>query len=488
MTVPTPAVRLNKRGVTQMIQPKFLRRIRLAAVIAAVSIVTPANVSTPASAATPTVNWIKWTAPSSYSGGTYATTALGELTLPDGSTAYVKLDGEILSNSSASAFGTTSNTFWATAPFSGSGAAFKSANLPNLPTHGDRIGVLGTGVATQTLTFFSDSNRTIPVNVPNISMVIYSLGGAATQGQWDFDQEFTILSDNRSPRSIYGPLAKSTVGNKYRLSANEGTGALQFGSTNTIAWVISAPEFYASWNIGVTSEAVPAANIAASATAVTSTTGRTITDVTFTPMAFNGAVTYSVKSGKLPAGLTLNTATGKISGTPTETAEGVEVVIEGTDGTNTATSTVTFTITPPSFTVTFNTSGGSAIASTTTTEGGSLSDPGTPTRPGFVFSGWFTAQSGGTRVTFPYAHGQTSAFALYAQWANVATTTIPVATTTIPIATTTIPVVTKTALPEEASVLPKSGIDSVDMAALAAVLLLAGTSLGMLNARRRRRM
>ena len=59
MTVPTPAVRLNKRGVTQMIQPKFLRRIRLAAVIAAVSIVTPANVSTPASAATPTVNWIK---------------------------------------------------------------------------------------------------------------------------------------------------------------------------------------------------------------------------------------------------------------------------------------------------------------------------------------------------------------------------------------------------------------------------------------------
>jgi len=66
--------------------------------------------------------------------------------------------------------------------------------------------------------------------------------------------------------------------------------------------------------------------------------------------------------------------------------------------------------------VTTDEQGGSAIANATTTTGASMNSPGTPTRAGYAFAGWFTASSGGTAIGFPYAHGQTADFTLYAQW------------------------------------------------------------------------
>ena len=68
-------------------------------------------------------------------------------------------------------------------------------------------------------------------------------------------------------------------------------------------------------------------------------------------------------------------------------------------------------------TVTHNSQGGSAIANGTTTTGGSIaSSPGSPTRAGYTFNGWYAATTGGTAISFPYTHGQTSNFTLYAQW------------------------------------------------------------------------
>ena len=49
--------------------------------------------------------------------------------------------------------------------------------------------------------------------------------------------------------------------------------------------------------------------------------------------------------------------------------------------------------------------------------GGSIaSSPGSPTRAGYSFAGWFTAASGGNAISFPWVHGRTSSFTLYAQW------------------------------------------------------------------------
>ena len=67
--------------------------------------------------------------------------------------------------------------------------------------------------------------------------------------------------------------------------------------------------------------------------------------------------------------------------------------------------------------VTYDSQGGSAVASGTTTTGVQISSsPGTPTKSGHSFLGWFAAANGGSAITFPYTHNQTSNFTLYAQW------------------------------------------------------------------------
>ena len=73
-----------------------------------------------------------------------------------------------------------------------------------------------------------------------------------------------------------------------------------------------------------------------------------ITDTTaLSPFNFNGAVTYAVTSGSLPAGLSLNVNTGVISGTPTATSSATITVTATGATAGTATSTVTFSITDP---------------------------------------------------------------------------------------------------------------------------------------------
>jgi len=71
---------------------------------------------------------------------------------------------------------------------------------------------------------------------------------------------------------------------------------------------------------------------------------------------------------------------------------------------------------PNSFNVSFNSQGGSSVKSGVTATGGTVSDPGNPIRAGYSFNGWFTASTGGSRVTFPFVHGQTGEFYLFAQW------------------------------------------------------------------------
>ena len=68
--------------------------------------------------------------------------------------------------------------------------------------------------------------------------------------------------------------------------------------------------------------------------------------------------------------------------------------------------------------VSFDSQGGSAVAQGSTTTGGTVTNPGDSSRNCYPFNGWFTAASGGSRVTFPYTHGQTANFTLYAQWGS----------------------------------------------------------------------
>jgi len=89
--------------------------------------------------------------------------------------------------------------------------------------------------------------------------------------------------------------------------------------------------------------------------------------------------------------------------------------------------------------VSFDSQGGSGVDGIVTVTGGQVvSSPGTPTRAGYTFAGWFTASSGGSAISFPWSHAQTADFTLHAQWSLDPSRTTVAPTTTLPRPTTTV--------------------------------------------------
>ncbi|MCD7776085.1 MAG: InlB B-repeat-containing protein, partial [Firmicutes bacterium] len=68
------------------------------------------------------------------------------------------------------------------------------------------------------------------------------------------------------------------------------------------------------------------------------------------------------------------------------------------------------------YTVTFNSNGGSSVSSQTVSYGSSAAKPTNPTRDGYTFLGWYTSSTGGTEYSF--SSSVTSSFTLYAHWAE----------------------------------------------------------------------
>jgi uncharacterized repeat protein (TIGR02543 family) len=73
--------------------------------------------------------------------------------------------------------------------------------------------------------------------------------------------------------------------------------------------------------------------------------------------------------------------------------------------------------TPTTYTVTFNSQGGSAVSAQTVTPGGIATEP-TPTRSGYTFGGWYTASTDGSKYNFSSA--VTGNITLYARWSDTA--------------------------------------------------------------------
>jgi uncharacterized repeat protein (TIGR02543 family) len=72
---------------------------------------------------------------------------------------------------------------------------------------------------------------------------------------------------------------------------------------------------------------------------------------------------------------------------------------------------------PTRHTISFDSQGGSAVAALTADEGAALAKPADPTRAGFVFTGWYSAASGGTLYAWP--HSVTGSLTMYAQWTAI---------------------------------------------------------------------
>ena len=125
---------------------------------------------------------------------------------------------------------------------------------------------------------------------------------------------------------------------------------------------------------------------------------------------------WSVVAGSLPPGLSLNSATGAITGTPTTIG----------------TYSITFTVVSHGFTsvqkvlsitigntVTFDANGGTgSLASQAGSVAGALtSNAGSISRPGYTFTGWNTAVNGsGTSYADGASYPFTSSETLYAKW------------------------------------------------------------------------
>ena len=78
------------------------------------------------------------------------------------------------------------------------------------------------------------------------------------------------------------------------------------------------------------------------------------------------------------------------------------------------------------YNVTYNSSGGSVVASGAFIEDGDISQaPTQPTQSGYTFTGW-SATDGGSTVTFPYTPTSNSDLMLYATWSVSAVATTPI--------------------------------------------------------------
>lgn len=102
--------------------------------------------------------------------------------------------------------------------------------------------------------------------------------------------------------------------------------------------------------------------------------------------------------------------------------DGMSIISDSTtSGDTTSGGTTSGSPTPsnPIYTVSFNANGGSvSTSSKTVTSGSTYGTLPTPTRSGYTFDGWYTAQSGGSRVTSSTNVNLTGNQTLYAHWSS----------------------------------------------------------------------
>ena len=182
----------------------------------------------------------------------------------------------------------------------------------------------------------------------------------------------------------------------YSISPSLPTGLSLNASTGVISGTPVSGQASTSYTITATGSIAGSATAAvslriaalspASAT-VSGTYGNSITPTTaLTPTGFSGSMTYSI-SPSLPNGMSINSSTGVISGTPTEAVALASYVVTGTGASaGTATSIVTLTVAPiaPSAVtqVTAVAVRGQAVVSWTPGDSGGASMSYTVTSPG----------------------------------------------------------------------------------------------------------
>ena len=109
-------------------------------------------------------------------------------------------------------------------------------------------------------------------------------------------------------------------------------------------------------------------------------------------------ITWSIISGELPKGLTLNETTGEISGTPVR-EETAAFTVKAVNALGSDTKELSITIAKAEFTVIFDDNGGTPSVGSMTTTNQKLSSLPSASRSSYSFDGWYTKKIGGTKIT-----------------------------------------------------------------------------------------
>jgi hypothetical protein len=125
------------------------------------------------------------------------------------------------------------------------------------------------------------------------------------------------------------------------------SGGVTFNAASLYASTSNKSVLINDLSASITVNAAPSSSISPATQAPSLTVGELMTPTTaFTPTGFTGTIVYSISSS-LPDGLLFDTATGVISGTPTTAQASANYTVTASDGTNSATASVTLEIASP---------------------------------------------------------------------------------------------------------------------------------------------
>ncbi len=187
--------------------------------------------------------------------------------------------------------------------------------------------------------------------------------------------------------------------------AQDGTTALYYAVTINRAAAASTDATLSSLTI---SSGTLSPAFASGTTDYTAGVGNSVTSLTVTPTVNESHATVQVNSGSASNPINLNVGSNTVT-----------VMVTAQDGTTTDAYTITVTraaAAAPTYTVTFDSQGGSPVASITgVISGSTISAPAAPTKTGYSFGGWFKKSACANAWNFGTAT-VAGDITLYAEW------------------------------------------------------------------------
>jgi serine protease len=218
---------------------------------------------------------------------------------------------------------------------SGGGSGYTTRNKINFQQPGDGKTQI-TAESTSSFVIGSRASSTYPI-------VFYSTDADARAATWGFanSNPYTSSAFDTAQAKNYSVDADQAITITWQ------TSNLASGASDSFVYYTSLDqrdftEVVAEVQVA---EAAAAASISPSTQSISGIAGNAISSSSsLTGSGFSGTISYAVTGGSLPSGLTLNSSTGVISGTPT-TGSSSTVTITGTGSTSgSATTSVTFAI------------------------------------------------------------------------------------------------------------------------------------------------